>query len=105
MIVFDRKEPPRSIEVNTSQQLHIGPALIVSLQIAEEGSKGSAIVYDGGNANGTRKATLRAVQNYCFSPYISGGIMCSTGIYVAVNDENTYLRIEYIPGLVLDGQG
>jgi hypothetical protein len=67
------------------------------MQITEEGSKGSAVIYDGANANGRRKATLRAVQNYCFSPFISMGIECETGIYVVVNDENTYLRIEYYP--------
>jgi hypothetical protein len=97
MISYDFTVPPRSIEVNVSQSLHRGRALIVSMQITEVGSKGSAHVYDGANEYGVRKASLRAIQNYCFSPYIRGGIECLTGIYVTLNDENTYLRVEYYP--------
>jgi len=98
MIVYDRKLPPRSIEVNSSNVYHRGAALIVSMQITEYGSKGDAIVYDGVNENGTRKACLREVQNKSFSPVICGGIECMTGIYIKVNDDNTYLRVEYYPG-------
>lgn len=97
MRVYDRRLPPASIEINADQVITKGPALIVSVQITEAGSKGSAFIYDGANANGTRKVSLRAVQNYCFSPFISGGIECLTGIYATVNDENTYLRIEWYP--------
>lgn len=97
MRCYDFRSPPRSVQVNTEKLLFRGPALIVSMQITEEGSKGSVLIYDGANANGVEKARLRAVQNYCFSPYIRGGIECLTGIYVVPNDENTYLRIEFYP--------
>lgn len=97
MRIYDLKVPPASIEISANRLIHLGPALIVSLQITESGSKGTAVIYDGGNTNGVRKATLKAIANYCFSPFIGGGIECLTGIYATVNDENTSLRIEYYP--------
>ena len=98
MILYDRRKPPRSVEVSVSQRIHRGPALIVSLSVSGDGAAALGVVYDGGNTSGVRKATLQCESDASFSPNIRGGIECLTGIHVTVDASTTYVRVEYYPG-------
>lgn len=98
MIGFNMKEPPRTELVTASRVVHRGPALVVALSMSGSGATPDGQVYDGVNANGVEKIDLRCVINETVSPRLGPGIMCYTGIYVAVDAVTTYLTITYYPG-------
>ncbi len=97
MRVYDRRVPPASIEIAASRVIVKGPVLIVGLSVSGDGAAGLGVIYDGANDQGTRKATLQCGSDGSFSPFISGGIECLTGIYATVDATTTFLRIEYYP--------
>jgi hypothetical protein len=103
MVIFPRDRPPRVVFLTALISLVTkGPALIVGLSVAGGGADAVVNVYDGVNANGERKISVYAANKSTESPNISHGIMCETGIYVALTAVTDLTTLMYYPGEYVD---
>lgn len=85
MYVFDRCDPPRSIQIAASGAIARGPSLIVGVIVAGGGADAAVHVYDGVNAQGERKLSVYSADKSTTPVSIPDGIKCEKGIYVSVN--------------------
>ncbi len=92
-----RREFPRTIEINASQPISIGRCVVTDFGIVGVAATGKAILYDGLNANGVKKKTLQCVSNGSDEWNSFHGILCETGLYVAVDAVTTFACISYYP--------
>lgn len=77
--------------------MNIGPCLVGLIAIAADGANADVDVYDGTNANGTKKAHLEALSGTTSSLPFKDYVRFHKGIYVDVNATTTKVMIEYLP--------
>lgn len=91
------QHPAHSEMVHVSGIVHKGPCIITGFTVTEFGSKGWAKLYDGENNLSKLKCTIAALDDTTASWPITNPVDFDNGIYIEVNDSNTWAIICYIP--------
>ncbi|MBA7486828.1 hypothetical protein ES707_22389 [subsurface metagenome] len=83
--------------VHKSGVVHKGPCLITGFSVTGYGADGVADLYDGVNTRGEHKCKVSVISKTTFDWPIVHPVDFDTGIYIAVEEETTYVTICYIP--------
>jgi len=83
--------------VNADSVINIGPVLMHAICIAGDGANADCDVYNGTNANATRKNHLEALSGTTFNWEPPCGVIFDLGVYVVVNATTTFIMVTYKP--------
>jgi len=82
---------------NVTQIVHKGACLVCSVTVSSSAEAGSVLIYDGLNANGELKCRIEVIANTTFRWCLPFPTDFDRGIYITVNDNTTYVTIQWIP--------
>jgi len=82
-VLFDRGDPPRSIQIAADRPVHDGPCLLVAVAVVGAAQGSTVVFYDGLNANGEAKLTLTVPTTFSLIAPLPDGILFDRGLYVA----------------------